>query len=338
MEKEMQHMSIYQVLQGHRHKDRAMHRELIDIEFVNAAGQHLRSGADKARGGAATMALQQLGVSGKLVAGRLNAIMGPSGCGKTTLIKVLSGRMLPAKHVDVVDATRGGLEAGSEAMPRSGLSSLRFRENLDYAACLRMRPGTPGSWRSAVVYAIMKDLELYTRENQVVGSEQRPAISGGERKRVNIGMGVVALPPILFLDEPTSGLDTRMSEEVVRLTWGLARVANMNVICVIHQPSTRAFDMFDFLMLLSHDQRVAYLGPPEACRDYFYFTLKFQKDFQGSDGSNVADAILRITSDTGSNKLSESGIRGEDITLAWLAGGRERLYQTANRSTQEKLE
>ncbi|KXZ48511.1 hypothetical protein GPECTOR_27g682 [Gonium pectorale] len=227
-------------------------------------------------------AVQCAGVDGKLLSGNLNVIMGPSGCGKTTLINILSGRMPPADHVQVLDELSDGQAeltslSSSRCRRRMGYvpqedvlhANLTVRENLDYAACLRMPPGTPGSWRSAVVYAIMKDLELYPRQDQVVGSEQAPAISGGQRKRVNIGMGMVALPPILFMDEPTSGLDGRMSLEVIRLVRRLAQVARMNMTAVIHQPSAEAFLEFDYVLLLTTDKRVAYHGPPAGCHVYF---------------------------------------------------------------------
>ncbi|KXZ44813.1 hypothetical protein GPECTOR_62g928 [Gonium pectorale] len=112
--------------------------------------------------------------------------MGPSGCGKSTLIKLISGRMVPAKHVKTSFDLRGERqETGlAEARLRRRIgyvpqedvlhANLTVRENLEYAACLRMQPGTPASWRSAVVYAILNDLELFHRENRVVGPEQRP--------------------------------------------------------------------------------------------------------------------------------------------------------------------
>ena len=69
-----------------------------------------------------------------------------------------------------------------------------------------------------------------------IGDETRRGISGGQRKRVNVGMELVAQPSLLFLDEPTSGLDSTTSFELLHALRAQTR-AGANVIAVLHQPS-----------------------------------------------------------------------------------------------------
>ncbi|CUE70979.1 ABC transporter, putative [Bodo saltans] len=81
---------------------------------------------------------------------------------------------------------------------------------------------------------------------------KKRGISGGQRKRVNIGMEMVALPAILFLDEPTSGLDSSSSMSVCGSLRDTASVG-VTVIAVIHQPRNEIFNMFHKVLLLAKD-------------------------------------------------------------------------------------
>lgn len=83
-----------------------------------------------------------------------------------------------------------------------------------------------------------------------VGDNLHRGVSGGERKRVCIGVELVTSPKIIFLDEPTSGLDSATTLDVVRVLKNLSR-SGQTIICTIHQPSAAAFAMFDQLVLLS---------------------------------------------------------------------------------------
>ncbi|KXZ42099.1 hypothetical protein GPECTOR_206g392 [Gonium pectorale] len=212
-------------------------------------------------------------------------------------------------------------------------ANLTVRENLDYAACLRMRPGTPASWRSAVVYAILNDLDLFHRENRVVGPEQSPAISGGERRRVNIGMGIVALPPVLFLDEPTTGLDSSMSRQVVHLVRCLAQMMTINMVAVVHQPSQAVFELFDTLMLLTNEKMVAYQGPPGAAAAYFE-QLGYGV---GSVREHISHAEPLLDFMTkGDSTLVK--VKPSDLGAAWQVHGSQWLRGIASGALKEELE
>lgn len=102
-----------------------------------------------------------------------------------------------------------------------------------------------------------------------IGDVETRGISGGERKRVNIGMELVASPSILFLDEPTSGLDSSTSLEVCKLLKQIAQEQYLTVAAVVHSPSPHAFNQFDDLLLLGSGGRVVYSGPRDEAATYF---------------------------------------------------------------------
>jgi len=126
--------------------------------------------------------------------------------------------------------------------------------------------------------------------HSIVGDETERGISGGQRKRVNIGMELVADPTVLFLDEPTSGLDASTAKEVCE---SLRRVTEkgMTVIAVIHQPRYEIFQMFHDVMLMGKGGKVVFSGPSEDALPYFE-----QLGFNCPAHSNPADFFMDLIS------------------------------------------
>ena len=93
-------------------------------------------------------------------------------------------------------------------------------------------------------------------------------ISGGQAKRVNIGIAVVVNPRVLFLDEPTSGLDSYTANEVMTVVKGLAS-ENVTICATIHSPSPYTFELFDRLMVLVRGETVYFGANGQTMLDYF---------------------------------------------------------------------
>ena len=116
--------------------------------------------------------------------------------------------------------------------------------------------------------ATLDILGLHSIRHCIIGDETERGISGGQRKRVNIGLEMVADPTVLFLDEPTSGLDSTSSMEVCD---ALGKIASLGVtvVTVIHQPRYEIFTAFDDVLLLGKGGRTVYLGPSDDALGYF---------------------------------------------------------------------
>ena len=113
---------------------------------------------------------------------------------------------------------------------------LTVEENLSLNAAFRLPSSTTAAEKRAVVEATIMTLGLNDIRGSRIGDEEARGISGGQRKRVNIGMELVADPTVLFLDEPTSGLDSTSSRDVTRALHRVSR-RGLTVILVLHQPS-----------------------------------------------------------------------------------------------------
>ncbi|CAI7918916.1 unnamed protein product [Closterium sp. NIES-54] len=208
------------------------------------------------------------GVNGEARSGEVTAIMGASGGGKTTLLNILAQRISSGRRKGTVELD--GEEVSAARMRHVSayvmqddvlFSSLTVRETLMYAAELRLEPRFPRREKEDKVARLIDLLGLAKVAETLIGGEKKRGVSGGERKRVAIGVEMVSDPKILFLDEPTSGLDSTNAFRVVRAIKSVAiQTASISVM-VIHQPSYRVLCLIDKLLLLGVGQ-AAYLGPP----------------------------------------------------------------------------
>jgi ABC-type multidrug transport system ATPase subunit len=115
------------------------------------------------------------------------------------------------------------------------ITNLSVKQNLLHSARTRL----PASWSQEKIFQVVDEtlsvLKLTHIQNSIVGNELQRGISGGERKRVNIGMELVALPSVLFLDEPTTGLDSTTAQELVELLKSITG-RGITIVAVLHQP------------------------------------------------------------------------------------------------------
>ncbi|KAL4428045.1 hypothetical protein ABPG75_002134 [Micractinium tetrahymenae] len=218
------------------------------------------------------------GVSGYLLPREMTALMGPSGSGKTTLLDCLSGRKTVG-HLDGAVAFAGNKPTPQFLRRFTGyveqfdtlLPTLTVHEMLMYTAELKRPTSEPREEKQAAVEELLQVLALEGCRNVKIGSNLERGISGGQAKRVNIGIALVSNPRVLFLDEPTSGLDSYTADEVMTVLKGLAS-HGITVCATIHSPTPYTFGLFDRMMLLLRG-RVVYFGPNGAAALQYFQAL-----------------------------------------------------------------
>ncbi|KAH8072125.1 ATPase [Aureococcus anophagefferens] len=215
------------------------------------------------RNGAATLRR----VSCAFHPGAATAVLGPSGAGKTTLLETLCGRVDGdvAGDVDVngrpLDAERFKLLATLTPQADALIPELTPRQTLHYTA--RLRCGSCASRHERLQRAedVLVALDLGSCADVAVGGRGRLGVSGGQRKRVSIGMDLLASRPVMILDEPTTGLDAEAACRVASLLRSLGFNGGRTVLCTIHQPQWAVLAAFPRTLALC-DGRVAFEGPP----------------------------------------------------------------------------
>lgn len=206
--------------------------------------------------------------------GNLVGIMGASGAGKSTLLSLLNGTLSPTSGsvkingIDIhheIDKLEGVI--GHVSQDDLLIEDLSVFENLYFNAKL-CYDGYPESFIVKKTLDTLKSLGLYETRDLKVGSPLDKTISGGQRKRLNIGLELIREPQVLFVDEPTSGLSSRDSENIMDLLKEMALKGKL-VFVVIHQPSSDIFKMFDNLLILDTGGYSIYYGNPVDAVIYF---------------------------------------------------------------------
>uniref|UniRef100_A0A1I8J2W0 Broad substrate specificity ATP-binding cassette transporter ABCG2 n=2 Tax=Macrostomum lignano TaxID=282301 RepID=A0A1I8J2W0_9PLAT len=256
------------------------------------------------------------GISGIMHPG-LNAIMGPTGSGKSSLLDVLAGRKDP--------------------------QFLRGEVLVDGAE-------QPDNFKCMSGYVVQDDIVADSK----IGTELIRGVSGGERKRTNIGMELITDPPVLFLDEPTTGLDAFTAGSVIRTLKMLAN-SGRTIIFSIHQPKYSIYRLFDNLTLvvagcvvyhgnagdnpLDYFARIgfhceAHNSPPDFFMDMVHGEIVSRQDSRGdleilADRDSILDTdVLKSQSEAISNRLIE----------AWRESGlSDRLEQQVDDIYQRSL-
>uniref|UniRef100_A0A2P2I873 ATP-binding cassette sub-family G member 1-like n=1 Tax=Hirondellea gigas TaxID=1518452 RepID=A0A2P2I873_9CRUS len=193
------------------------------------------------------------GISGCFLAGQLTAILGPSGSGKTTFMNIAAGyrthRVSGSILVNGRPRNLAVFRRNSCYITQADhlLQFLTVQESMKAAATLKLDPEARVNAQD-LIDDILKRLRLTDCR-----CTRTCDLSGGETKRLSIALELVNNPPIMFFDEPTSGLDSRTSYQCLQLLQSLAR-GGRTIICTIHQPSARLFQMFDQLYALADGQ------------------------------------------------------------------------------------
>ncbi|KAH9617762.1 hypothetical protein KSS87_010598 [Heliosperma pusillum] len=214
-------------------------------------------------------------LTGKIMPARITAVMGPSGAGKTTFLSALAGKATGCTKSGLV-LINGRFESIQSYkkiigfVPQDDIvhGNLTVEENLWFSARCRLSTHLPRAHKVLIVERVIMNLGLQEVRNSLVGTVEERGISGGQRKRVNVGLEMVMEPSLLFLDEPTSGLDSSSSRLLLKALKHEA-LAGVNICMVVHQPSYSLFRMFDDLILLAKGGLMVYHGPVRQVEEYF---------------------------------------------------------------------
>ena len=213
-------------------------------------------------------------LTGYFCHGRLTAIMGPSGAGKTSLMEIISGQ----SKSGIVTGNlflNGNLSDINAIKKRAGfvfqddviLNTMTVKEALYMSALLRLPENISNEEKMNRVNEMISILHLENCKDTIVGDSLTKGISGGERKRLSVGMEMIINPSIIFLDEPTSGLDTYTAYSLISNLKDLTTTGR-TVVSTIHQPSSEILQLFDDLILLNHG-KIVYQGEVNNLVPYF---------------------------------------------------------------------
>lgn len=165
------------------------------------------------------------------------------------------------------------------------------RENFVFSGKLRLPKGTSDKEIADLAEEIITSLGLRRVADNLVGDHRRRGLSGGERKRVNIGLELMARPSFCALDEPTSGLDSFSALVVMSSLRYLVESRGVTMAAVIHQPRKTIFELFDSLILLGVGGKVIYHGDTQHVENYFN-----DLGYRLEPGEALADWLIDISS------------------------------------------
>ena len=238
-------------------------------------------------------------VSGCLKPGEMAALMGPSGSGKSTLLDILAGRKTVGNISGEIKI--GGEKPSTMFLRRytgyveqtdTLLDILTVEEMLLYTAELKRPISESHSTKKAAVEEILDVLALDTCRDVLIGNPLARGISGGQQKRVNIGVALITSPRILFLDEPTSGLDSFTANEVMTVVKALCS-SGITVCATVHSPTPYCFSLFDRLLLLLRGEVVYFGQCGTPALDYFHSIVP--QSAKAKVGENEAEWIVDLT-------------------------------------------
>ncbi|KAJ3331205.1 hypothetical protein HDU76_003790 [Blyttiomyces sp. JEL0837] len=285
------------------------------------------------------------GVTGEIKAGRMTAVMGPSGAGKTTFMNVLMGKVTRTGGELKINGVTAEMDAYKKIIgyvPQEDvmLRELTVREVILYSARARL----PSSWTHKEIEEhadnVIHALNLTHVAHTPIGDELTRGVSGGQRKRVNIGMELAAVPLAVFLDEPTSGLDATSALDVAEILKSISRLG-LTIVSVIHQPRVEIFDRFDDVLLIAPGGKTAYLGPVTKAQIYFEaLGFHFEPD------ANRADILMDILAGRGILKQGFNGplLTPDGIVEIWkrrdpkffeMAGGNNGAFRSVTNAAYQ---
>uniref|UniRef100_G3T259 ATP binding cassette subfamily G member 8 n=1 Tax=Loxodonta africana TaxID=9785 RepID=G3T259_LOXAF len=256
-------------------------------------------------------------LSFKVRSGRWTFSGGFTGCGRASLLDVITGRVCGGVKLGQICIN------GKPSTPQQVrkcvahvrqhdqlLPNLTVRETLAFIAQLLLPRTFSQAQHDKRVEDVIAELRLRQCANTRVGAYVR-GVSGGEWRRVSIGVQLLWNPGILILDQPTSGLNSFTAHNLVRTLSRLAK-GNRLVLISLHQPRSDIFRLFDLVLLMTSGTTV-YLG--EAQHMVQYFT---EIGHPCPRYSNPADFYVDLTSIDRRSREQEVATREKARSLAAL--------------------
>ena len=329
------------------------YRSEASITRISFSAEHIQY---KFRGG--KIGLQDINIYEE--AGTLVGLMGSSGAGKSTLLNILNGNDTPSQGQVLINGIdihkdKRNVEGIIGYVPQDDLlmEDLTVYENLYYAAKLCFNNYSEKQLDELVKHTLV-NLGLYDTRDLKVGTPLDKKISGGQRKRLNIGLELLREPSVMFVDEPTSGLSSRDSENIMDLLKELSLKGKL-VFVVIHQPSSDIFKMFDKLVILDvGGYQIFYGNPLEAAihfKDAFHLVDSDQGACFNCGNVNVeqifdiietriVNEFGKVTQDRKVTPAQWYGLFKEKYSVPKVEQATEKLVSTLkipNRFTQFKI-
>jgi len=197
--------------------------------------------------------------------GQFVALVGGSGAGKSTLMKSLLG---------IEAVSQGSVYLNGDDLhkyfniyrsiigyvPQSDIvhTNLTVKEVLYYAAKLRLPKDVD---IQEIIQRVMQQVELTERQDTLVRN-----LSGGQLKRVSIGVELLSDPKLFFLDEPTSGLDPGLDKKIMQL---LRKLADQGRTIILVTHATANVNLCDRLVFMGLGGNLCYFGPPQEAASFF---------------------------------------------------------------------
>ncbi len=195
-------------------------------------------------------------------------VVGQSGGGKSTLIEAMIGYRPPTQGQVLINGTSvyHNFEAVRNDIgfvPQRDIihTGLTVYQALDYSARLRMPRDTTKEERHNRIMEVLRDLDLLHRKDNPISK-----LSGGQIKRVSIGVELLTSPGLFFLDEPTSGLDPGTETAFMHL---MRRLADQGRTIVMVTHATKNVMLADKVVFLARGGYLAWFGPPDEALKYF---------------------------------------------------------------------
>jgi ABC-type multidrug transport system ATPase subunit len=232
------------------------------------------------------------GVSLEIPGGDVMAIIGPSDGDGTVLLNALSLEKTSTVAYGVLELDGVPITPANYAHLCSYVPNaetlwpmMTARKHLEYAFRL-MRPDLTGAAMVKAVDELLLATGMVSCQHTKAGDALRQGLSGGQKRRLMMALGLVSRPKVLLLDEPTSGLDSAAAAAITRLLKDIALKNGTSILCTIQQPSAAVYAKFDRLLLLSMG-RVAYSGTRIDAAGYF---AKIGKTFPAA--ANPAEFLV----------------------------------------------